>query len=292
MNELVSVIIPTRNRPDLLFKAINSVESQTYKNLEIIIISDGSDDNTVQLLNEKYNAEKIIIIALEVNVGAAEARNIGINNAKGKYIAFLDDDDYWEKTKIEKQINVFQNNSDTAIVSCYFSKDKNNKEKVIKSPLCIDSKDILFNNYPGSFSFCMVKSEYLKELRINKTLRKAQDWFLWINILLKTSKVCRTVPEVLVKYNVNAKNRITQKNLISHFARIEFYKTVWDKMNSKQKYYNIKVLYNEKNSLYKKGFLTDLIISFYAMTFHIKSRYNIRIIELLRNIAFVKKYFV
>jgi len=293
MTDLVSVIIPTKNRSDLILNAIKSVTSQTYKNIEIIIICDGCTDDTVKVLNKYFNEDNNIkIIALDSCVGAAEARNIGINNSKGEYIAFLDDDDLWENRKVEKQLDVFNNYSDTAIVTCYFSKEKNGRLRIIKSPLCINIKDILYENYPGSFSFCLVKKEYLNEIRIDKNLRKAQDWFLWINILNKSGKICRTAPEVLTNYNISSRNRITQKSVMSHLARIEFYRTVWDIMTPKQKYYNIRLLYNEKNSLYKIGIINDSIISLSAFIYHIKSRYNWTFYELLRNFAFIRHYFI
>ncbi len=96
-NPLISVIIPTYNRANFLGEAIESVLSQTYKNLEVIIIDDGSTDDTRQLI-EKYTDKRIIYLYQE-HGGTSAARNKGIQEAKGEYIAFLDSDDIWLSPK-------------------------------------------------------------------------------------------------------------------------------------------------------------------------------------------------
>lgn len=97
---LVSVIIPTFNRAHVLKRAIDSVYNQTYKNIELIIVNDGSTDDTLQLL-EQYEAK----VFTTKNQGVSAARNLGIKIATGQWIAFLDSDDQWLLDKIEKQIN-------------------------------------------------------------------------------------------------------------------------------------------------------------------------------------------
>lgn len=105
MNEnlLVSAVIPTRNRPQLVCRAIASVLSQTYRNFEIIVVVDGPDVasvNAIHALQEKC----IQVIALPESVGGSEARNTGVRHARGEWVAFLDDDDEWLPQKLEKQI--------------------------------------------------------------------------------------------------------------------------------------------------------------------------------------------
>ncbi len=97
----VSVIIPTYNRAHFLCEALDSALSQTFKDFEIIIVDDGSTDNTKQVL-EKYGSR--IYYIYQENKGRAEARNTGIRRAKGEHIAFLDDDDIWLPNKLEKQV--------------------------------------------------------------------------------------------------------------------------------------------------------------------------------------------
>lgn len=121
--ELVSVIIPTYNRYKYLLNAIKSVRKQTYKNIEIIIVNDCSTDNNYKLLNNNEFYKDIIVINLSENSRnlfgypcAGYVRNKGIAIATGKYIAFLDDDDYWLPNKLSLQIAGLKNNT-----NCKFS---------------------------------------------------------------------------------------------------------------------------------------------------------------------------
>jgi glycosyltransferase involved in cell wall biosynthesis len=113
--DLISVIIPTYNRAHLIKRSIDSVLSQTYKNLELIIVDDGSTDNTKEVI-DSINDERLVYIK-QKNQGASAARNKGIDIAKGKYIAFNDSDDVWHLDKLEKEITKLkENNAD--VVFC------------------------------------------------------------------------------------------------------------------------------------------------------------------------------
>lgn len=103
----VSVILPTFNRAHLLGRAIKSVLKQTYLNFELIVVDDGSTDNTEEVVNG-FNDIRIKYIKYKTNKGAAVARNTGIKLARGKYIAFQDSDDEWLPQKLEKQLKIFE----------------------------------------------------------------------------------------------------------------------------------------------------------------------------------------
>ena len=109
---LVSVIIPTYKRADKLLRAVNSVINQTYAKLEILVVNDNenNDDYTKELINiiSTITDPRVQLVFQEKHINGAAARNAGIKRAKGEYIAFLDDDDYWDKRKIEKQIEAFK----------------------------------------------------------------------------------------------------------------------------------------------------------------------------------------
>lgn len=107
---LVSVIIPVYNSEQFICEAVDSVLNQTYTNLQIIVVNDASTDNTLKLLSE-YQDSRIQIITLTQNMHAAYARNMALPHVKGKYIAFLDADDLWYPTKIEKQVHILENNA-------------------------------------------------------------------------------------------------------------------------------------------------------------------------------------
>jgi glycosyltransferase involved in cell wall biosynthesis len=103
MNILVSVIIPTRGRPAFLLRAIDSVLRQTFEQMEIVVVVDGPDEATEEALRN-IRDERLRVVALPSSVGGSDARNIGVQNATGEWIAFLDDDDEWMPSKIEKQL--------------------------------------------------------------------------------------------------------------------------------------------------------------------------------------------
>ena len=115
MDKLVSAIITTHNRQDLLLRAVRSVFSQTYKNIELIVVDDASNDRADELLKE-FNLQ-YIYIPKEESKGGNHARNTGILTAKGEYVALLDDDDYWLPTKIEKQVRLIEEKK-SGIVYC------------------------------------------------------------------------------------------------------------------------------------------------------------------------------
>ena len=103
MQDQVTVVIPTRNRPDLVTRAVQSALAQTYPHLEVIVVVDGPDPSTVAALDTLADP-RLTVIALENNIGAANARNLGVERARGAWIAFLDDDDHWMPRKVAVQM--------------------------------------------------------------------------------------------------------------------------------------------------------------------------------------------
>ncbi|MCD8011765.1 MAG: glycosyltransferase family 2 protein [Lachnospiraceae bacterium] len=113
---MVSVIIPTYNRAKTIERSLNSVLSQTYKDLEVIIVDDGSDDNTKEVVDSVSDSR--VRYYYQDNQGACCARNLGIDVAKGDYISFQDSDDVWISNKLEIQMRVFEEHKDADIVCC------------------------------------------------------------------------------------------------------------------------------------------------------------------------------
>jgi len=109
-NPQVSVILPTYNRAHLIKRSIQSVLDQTFQDFEIIVVDDGSSDNTEEQV-KSFNNQKIRYIRYNENKGAAFARNTGIKAAQGEYIAFQDSDDEWFPNKLRRQMEVFKNSS-------------------------------------------------------------------------------------------------------------------------------------------------------------------------------------
>lgn len=122
MNDLVSVIIPTYNRSQFVTEAIESVLAQTYPHIELIIVNDGSTDDTKERLLPYM--DRIVYIEKE-NGGISSAVNAGLKVANGKYIARLDDDDLFMPEKTEKQLKMFEENPEAGLVTCaYFITDE------------------------------------------------------------------------------------------------------------------------------------------------------------------------
>jgi glycosyltransferase involved in cell wall biosynthesis len=100
---VVSVVIPTRNRPHLLMRAVRSALAQTLQQIEVVVVVDGPDPATIQALGAIQDA-RVTVVALPRSVGGADARNIGVQNSQGEFIALLDDDDEWSREKIALQL--------------------------------------------------------------------------------------------------------------------------------------------------------------------------------------------
>lgn len=222
INELVSVIIPTYNRYDVLFRAINSVINQDYKNIEIIVVDDNY--NNIELRNKiklkiKKDIPNIKLIALEKHLGGALARNIGVENASGEYLAFLDDDDEYATNKVTKQLELFLKSGDDrlALVYCYgniiYPGGLVEKEKTDFSGWPIDVQMIY--NIAGT-SFWMIKKHILKEIGGFYPIASHQDGVVLLNLLSKGYKV-DLVREPLVNYYAHSSTSgitgVTEKNI-------------------------------------------------------------------------------
>lgn len=226
---LVSIIVPTHNRAAMLSRAIDSIFHQSYKNIEVIIVANGCTDNThevVKSLQKKY--KNIHFLNFTEPIGGAEARNRGLDIIEGEYVAFLDDDDEWLKDKLEDQLMVFTN-SNYSIVGCNYYKVGTNRVKQIKLPEKISFYQMTFENILGSFSFCITKSEYIKELRIDKALKANQDYDLWLKIMKSTDKDAYVVQKPLVNYlqhnirvSTNLQHRIDAQSLFLGLWDSEF----------------------------------------------------------------------
>jgi teichuronic acid biosynthesis glycosyltransferase TuaG len=109
-NNLISIIMPAYNTSKYIYKSIQSVLNQTYKNFELIIIEDKSTDNTKQIINT-FNDKRITLIENISNLGVGPSRNVGILRSKGKFVAFLDSDDIWEIDKLSIQLKFMISNN-------------------------------------------------------------------------------------------------------------------------------------------------------------------------------------
>lgn len=183
----VSVIIPTYQRADWVNEAIKSVLAQTYKDYEIIVINDGSTDNTTEVLNQFQ--DKIKLIEQE-NKGVSTALNIAIEKSQGQYIAFLDDDDIWLPNKLEKQILLLESNHRIGLI--YSDMLLFDEKAVFPEPLSkklpihvghISWMLFIFGNSVPLPSSVVVRCEVLDEIGLfDESLTHCHDYDLWLRI--------------------------------------------------------------------------------------------------------------
>lgn len=199
---LVSVIIPCFNSVDFIFEAVSSVLSQTHQNFEILIVDDGSTDGTRHLLQKQFQSEqKIEIVEHETNIGAGGARNTGISLAKGKYLAFLDADDVWHPTKLERQVDFMDKESCAISHTSYVLVDEQ-RCHIISTNHCI--KDLGLIDYMKTtgigMSTAMINRELIGSLEFSSA-RTRQDTMFWLE-LLSRGYVSKAISEVLVDYRI------------------------------------------------------------------------------------------
>ena len=192
----ISVIIPTYNRGNIISNSIKSVLNQTYKNLEIIIVDDGSTDNTKEEV-DKIGDEKIRYIKLEKNLGGSNARNIGIKNSKGRYISFQDSDDIFYPDKLEKQIkNIINKNSNLDF--CKINVIQNSTYSYY-IPNILQEKSVLEGNIfdeltsKGNFistQAIVVRKKFIEKYLFDPKMPRLQDYDV----------ILRMIPKVKISY--------------------------------------------------------------------------------------------
>ena len=187
-NPAISVIVPTYNRASLVVCAIQSIREQTYQNFEIIVVDDGSTDNTKEVV-ESLGDMRIRYISHERNKGGSAARNTGIKAARGKYIAFLDSDDEWEPSKIERQLEIFSKGDARlgAVGAGRIIKFTNSNRKEIKIPSGslgnIYKKLLQGKSFPGATSTIIIKRECFEKVGLfDESLESSQEYDLYIRI--------------------------------------------------------------------------------------------------------------
>lgn len=190
-NSLISVVIPTFNREKILPISLESALVQSYQNIEIIIVDDHSNDDTEAVVKQ-YQDDRIHFIRLSKNSGGAVARNVGIDAAKGEYIAFLDSDDAWAPNKLERQFTHIQNHTNPKNVVSYtqvfhsltgISKESLNEfnpkgyfPKRGKRKAETVGDYILCNRGKTLTSTLMMYQKLAKSTRFRNKFRKHQDW--------------------------------------------------------------------------------------------------------------------
>lgn len=191
MREMVSIIVPTYNREKQILRAVESILNQSYQDFELIIVDDGSKDNTEAVIQE-IDDTRIRYIKLSENQGVAHARNIGIQEAKYEYIAFLDSDDEWLPEKLELQMRkMCASSKKTGLVFCRMSgKNRNSEDRFVCPPENYKKEilegsifyPLLMQNVIGTPAM-LVRKKCLEEVGgFKEALQCLEDWELILRI--------------------------------------------------------------------------------------------------------------
>jgi len=203
---LISVIMPYRQKKEYVHKAIKSVMGQTYKKFELIIIFDDEKKDDLNFIRSiTKNKKKIKIIINKKNIGAGAARNKGIRKAKGKYIAFIDSDDFWKPNKLKKQIKFIESNKYKFIFSSYLIKD-GNKLKIRYAKKKLNYNDLLKSCDIGLSTVMLEKSIVSKN--VFPKLNTKEDYVAWLKICKKRI-TAHGQKDIFVIWN-NTKNSLSK----------------------------------------------------------------------------------
>lgn len=276
MGELISVIINVYNGERFIKKCLDSVINQTYKNLEIIIINDGSTDNTLSIC-ESYKDSRIKIIT-QKNMGLSLSRNVGIDNATGEYLYFVDVDDYIECDVVEYLYKLAKKNN-TVISICstqdihsYNFKTKHRKEKI----RIISGKEMLENILLSKDRFGtvwnkLIKKELFNEIRFED--RIINDVVVLYKLALATEKVAYS--NQIKYYYFRHSDSITGKRYAKR--TIDFYKAAIER-------------YNYIKDIYPVFEENEICLCWMIMRLYIENRNNNEVLIFLENQKATKLY--
>lgn len=260
MIDLISIIIPTYKRAEMLSRAIESCLNQTYKNIEIIIVDDNNPNtefrkSTSEFMKKYKNNEKVKYVKMPSNGGGAKARNFGIEKSKGKYIAFLDDDDYFLENKLEHQLKYMKENELDACFTGSQTYDENSNT-IVKNKRYKN-----FDEYDDILKFHLVemivstqtfmfKKEVLEKVNGFSLVPAGQEYYLMYKVINNGFKV-GYLDEILTVICVHNGERITTSK-----KKIEAEKFLY---NLKKEHFNIlsfeekrKIKYIYKYNIWKK----------------------------------------
>jgi glycosyltransferase involved in cell wall biosynthesis len=211
--DLVSVITANYNCAGFIGQTIESVIAQTYTNWEMLIIDDCSTDNGIEIVENYISRDtRIKLVKTECNSGSPiEPRNIGIQNATGRFIAFLDSDDLWLPDKLERQLPLFNNSSVVMVYSNYAKiiGEGKQKNRIIKAPKNLHYKQLLKSNYIGCLT-AMYDVSKAGKVYFHLSFRH-EDYVLWLTIL-RSGYIALNTNTLLALYRIR-KNSITSKKL-------------------------------------------------------------------------------
>lgn len=196
---LVSVVVPVHNGAHWLGETLVSLSAQTYPHFEIILVNDASTDNLTDVLN-RHHDDRLHVVHLEKNVGVSAARNQGIEEAKGDFIAFCDADDLCMPYRFVRQVEFLMKNADVQLCGSAFTCfDTEDRETVMNPTADATIKMALTQGNCFGLSTVMARAKVLKENRFSPTLVVAEDYDLWTRLAAAGAGLAN-LPESLIRY--------------------------------------------------------------------------------------------
>ena len=230
MGDLVSIIVPAYNVEKYIEETLDCVRAQTYADWELLLVEDCSSDNSVMLIQrylEQANDHRIRLIRQPSNMGAARARNRGLNEAKGRYVAYLDGDDLWAPEKLERELAFMKERDAAFVFTGYEFADENGvgTGKVVHVPDSLTYRQALSNTTIFTTTV-MFDTDKLPKDRLEMPVVKSEDTALWFKVL-RGGVTARGLDENLAKY------RRAGKTLSSN--KLEAIRRIWNLYRKEEK---------------------------------------------------------
>ena len=264
---LVSIIIPTFNREKQLERALNSVISQSYTNWEACIIDNNSSDGSILLINS-YKDSRLKIYMIKNNGIIAASRNLGVQNSKGKYLAFLDSDDWWSSRKLEESVKFLEKEDVSVIYHDMYIINKNNQKFFFKKTKSRDLYRPIFNDLIVNGNTLITSSVVLRKdvftkisgFNENKKYIAIEDYDAWLNLSIINANFLK-ISEVLGCYWLGGKNPSNPKKTIQTINSLEekFKENIFE-LNLNEKTYWIS--YSRARAYYKIKMKDEALIEF------------------------------
>jgi len=225
-NPFVSIVIPCFNHASFLSDAIRSCLAQTHSNLEILVVDDGSTDNTSEVIRQFPQVHYIY----QDNAGVAAARNRGWRQARGEFVQFLDADDYLLPTKIQRCLDVFMANPDVGVVYTDYeirTEDMCAPHEIQHPAWVMPEGEVLKCLIDQNTAFfvpacALIRRELIERVNgFNETLHGTEDWYMWINLAAHGARF-KYVPEILAWYRQTL-NGLSKQEVPLAYARLRAY---------------------------------------------------------------------
>ncbi|AKP76102.1 Putative teichuronic acid biosynthesis glycosyltransferase TuaG [Priestia megaterium Q3] len=293
--EKITCIVTTYKRPiSILQRAINSIVNQTYPNLELIVVNDAPQltelVEEIRVLLDKYDDSiSIKYLVQPNNGGACKARNTGIEHAKGKYVAFLDDDDEWLPNKLEKQYNLICKEEAALVYCSHYEINRDGAKKLVKEELAREGNHtdeferLLLANFVGSTSYPLLRLEAVKSVGgFDLNLKSSQDHDLWLRLAEKYPIVYCNEPLVNYYYSEESISSNIDNKLQGFEYLLDKYKEFY---YSNNKTYNYRLNYIAYCCLKSRHYKSFIYFTLQAVRVKIFSKYNFMTFIKLKNKA-------